>query len=138
MTLGAVLFDLDGTLADTRPVCFVAFRNAVRGSGGPALSDAEIQALFGPSEDGMMQSVLPEVREKALALYFEEYQRQLRLCPAPFPEIVSALALLKERRVPAGLVTGKGQVTALMSLRLSFLKSRPSRFSYVCGTDLVI
>ena len=102
------------------------------------MGDAEMQALFGPSEDGMMQSVCPEVREKALALYFEEYQRQLRLCPAPFPEIVSALALLKERRVPAGLVTGKGQVTALMSLRLSFLKSRPSRFSYVCGTDLVI
>ena len=29
-TPGAVLFDLDGTLADTLPVCFAAFRHAWR------------------------------------------------------------------------------------------------------------
>src|SRR2546425_9467822 len=99
MSLGAVLFDLDGTLVDTLPVCYLAFRNAVTSSGGPALSDAEIHALFGPSEDGMMQRVLPAGWQQALPRYFEEYERLLPICLTVIPELVSALALLQRRRI---------------------------------------
>src|SRR5262249_12894821 len=49
----------DGTLVDTFAICYRAFRRAVERSGGRALDDAEVHALFGPSEDGMMQRVLP-------------------------------------------------------------------------------
>ena len=115
--LAAVLFDLDGTLVDTISVCYLAFRRAVAGAGGPHLDDAEIHALFGPSEDGMMQRVLPRDWEKALELYFDEYERLLPMCPAVIPELASALALLRPRRILTGLVTGKTRVTAMMSLR---------------------
>jgi len=60
MTIGAALFDLDGTLADTLPLCYVAFSPVARSIARPALSDAEIHALCGPSEDGMMRRVLPD------------------------------------------------------------------------------
>jgi phosphoglycolate phosphatase-like HAD superfamily hydrolase len=115
--LRAALFDLDGTLADTLAICYVSFRNAVSRSGGRGLGDAEIHALFGPSEDGMMQQVLPDGWEAALGVYFAEYERLLPTCAAIVPELVSALALLRERRIPTGLVTGKSRVTAMMSLR---------------------
>jgi phosphoglycolate phosphatase-like HAD superfamily hydrolase len=115
--LAAVLFDLDGTLADTLSVCYLAFRRAVTGVGGPPLGDAEIHALFGPSEDGMMQRVLPCGWEKALELYFGEYERLLPMCPTVVPELASALALLRPRRILTGLVTGKSRMTATMSLR---------------------
>ena len=49
MTLAAVLFDLDGTLVDTLPICYLAFRGALERAGAPTLTDAEIHALFGPS-----------------------------------------------------------------------------------------
>lgn len=116
-TIAAVLFDLDGTLVDSFSVCYLAFRRGVVGGGGPELSDAEIHALFGPSEDGMMQRVLPDGWPKALELYFDEYERLLPTCPAILPELGSALALLRSRSIRTGLVTGKSRVTAMMSLR---------------------
>ena len=117
MALGAVLFDLDGTLVDTLPVCYLAFRGALERAGAPTMTDGEIHALFGPSEEGMMQRVLPEDWERVLPAYFEEYQRLLASCPAIIPELGAALALLRKRRVRTALVTGKSQVTATMSVR---------------------
>jgi hypothetical protein len=40
--------------------------------GGRSLSDAEIHRLFGPSEDGMMQRLLPAGWQNALPLYFTD------------------------------------------------------------------
>lgn len=102
---------------DTFSVCYLAFRRAVVGGGGQQLSDAEVHALFGSSEDGMMQRVLPRGWEQALELYFDEYERLLPMCPAVIPELASALALLRPRRILTALVTGKTRVTATMSLR---------------------
>jgi phosphoglycolate phosphatase-like HAD superfamily hydrolase len=117
VALAAVLFDLDGTLVDTLPICYLAFRGALEGAGAPTLTDAEIHALFGPSEEGMMQRVLPENWERVLPAYFEEYRRLLASCPAVVPELVDALALLRERRIRTALVTGKSRVTAIMSVQ---------------------
>ncbi|HEV8585752.1 MAG TPA: HAD hydrolase-like protein, partial [Methylomirabilota bacterium] len=82
-----------------------------------ALADADVRALFGPSEDGMMRRVFPEGSETALAAYFEEFTRMLPACEPLHPELRAALLLLRERRVPTALVTGKARVTALLSLR---------------------
>jgi phosphoglycolate phosphatase-like HAD superfamily hydrolase len=60
---------------------------------------------------------LPGNWERALDVYFAEYERLLPMCPMVAPELVSALALLKRHRVPTGLVTGKCRRTAMMSLR---------------------
>lgn len=117
MSVAAVLFDLDGTLVDTLPICYLAFRRAVDRAGGPSLSDAQIHALFGPSEDGMMQRVLPGGWQNALDVYFEEYARLLPTCSAVMPELAAALALLRRRRLFTALVTGKSRTTATMSLR---------------------
>ena len=116
MTLAAVLFDLDGTLVDTLPICYLAFRGALERAGAPTLTDAEIHTLFGPSEEGMMQRVLPDDWERVLPAYFEEYQRLLVSCPEVVPELAAGLALLRERRIRTALVTGKSRVTAIMSV----------------------
>jgi phosphoglycolate phosphatase-like HAD superfamily hydrolase len=71
--LVCVLFDLDGTLVDTLPVCYLAFREALVRAGAPAMTDAEIHALFGPSEEGMFQRALPNAWERALPAYFAAY-----------------------------------------------------------------
>jgi pyrophosphatase PpaX len=117
MSLDAVMFDLDGTLVDTLPVCYLAFRRALERAGAPTMTDAEIHALFGPSEEGMLQRVLPADWERALPAYFEEYERLLGLCPEVIPELSAALTLLRARRIRTALVTGKSRVTATMSVR---------------------
>ena len=115
MKLAGAIFDLDGTIADTFAICFATFRNALAHVGGPPLSDAEIEAGFGPSEDGMFQRVVPARWEDAFTAYLGEYARHLPRC-APFPGVAAALAALRERGVPLALVTGKSRPTALMSL----------------------
>mgnify|MGYP001789072824 CR=1 FL=1 len=48
----AVIFDLDGTLGNTLPLCIQAFRQSVEPLINRSISDAEIIATFGPSEEG--------------------------------------------------------------------------------------
>ena len=116
MRLAGAIFDLDGTIADTFAICFATFRNALAHVSGPALTDAEIQARFGPSEDGMFQRVAPERWQEAFGVYLSEYERHLPLC-ALFPAISTVLTSLGQRGVPLALVTGKSRPTALMSLK---------------------
>jgi pyrophosphatase PpaX len=80
------------------------------------LTDAEIHALFGPSEDGMFERVVPARWQEAFTAYLGEYERHLPLC-AVFPGVAASLAWLRERGVPMALVTGKSRPTALMSLK---------------------
>jgi phosphoglycolate phosphatase-like HAD superfamily hydrolase len=116
MKLAGAIFDLDGTLADTLPVCYAAFRGACERLDGPVYTDEQIRGLLGPSEEGMLQRAMPSRWEEGLEILLAEYRRHLGLCPGLFPAVASALALLRERKVPLGLVTGKGVGTAMMSL----------------------
>ena len=114
--LAGAIFDLDGTLADTLPACYAAFRAACDKLGGPRYTDAEIRGLFGPSEEGMVQRAMPDRWQDALAVLLEEYRRHLALCPRVFPPVASALEQLRRWRIPLALVTGKGPQTTAMSL----------------------
>jgi pyrophosphatase PpaX len=116
MRLAGAIFDLDGTLADTLPVCFAAFRAACGRLGGPIYTDEQIRPLFGPSEEGMVQRAMPHCWPEALRILLDEYRRHLAHCPAIFPSIGAALDRLRARRVPLALVTGKGPQTTAMSL----------------------
>ena len=115
--IAGAIFDLDGTLADTIPICFVTFRRALERLDGPSYTDTEIRARFGPSEDGMFQRALPARWQEAFTAYLEEYERHLPLCEGLFPGVADALRVLRERRIPTALVTGKSSPTTLMSLK---------------------
>ena len=116
MTLAGAIFDLDGTIADTFAICFATFRSALAQVAGPVMSDAEIHAHFGPSEDGMFQRVVPAHWREAFTAYLGEYERHLPLC-AVFRGVSAALAWLREQGLPLALVTGKSRPTALLSLK---------------------
>jgi phosphoglycolate phosphatase-like HAD superfamily hydrolase len=114
--LAGAIFDLDGTLADTLPACYAAFRAACEGAGGPAYTNEQIRGLFGPSEEGMLQRALSERWEEGLTILLAAYQRHLGTCGGVFPSVTTALRLLRERGTPLALVTGKGPFTTKMSL----------------------
>src|SRR4029453_1987180 len=54
--------------------------------------------------------------EAGLTILLAEYQRHLSLCSGLFPSVTTSLQLLRERRTPLALVTGKGPFTTKMSL----------------------
>jgi phosphoglycolate phosphatase-like HAD superfamily hydrolase len=116
MPIRGVIFDFDGTLADTIPVCLAAFRSAFALVTGREFSDAEIVATFGPTEEGALRRLSPDRWQEGLDHYLAEYERLHDRCPGPFPEIVPLLESLAARDVRLGLVTGKGPVSARNSL----------------------
>ena len=75
MHIDGMIFDLDGTLAETLPVCFGAFREVFASYLGRSYDDAEIYALFGPSEEGILQQLLAERWESGLRDYLVAYDR---------------------------------------------------------------
>jgi phosphoglycolate phosphatase-like HAD superfamily hydrolase len=117
MSLRGVIFDLDGTLADTVPICIEAFQHTLKAHSGPGLSHAEIESLFGPTEEGMLQRALPDYSPAALETYLTEYEQLHTPSVVPFPGIPAVLDALHTRGIMLAVVTGKGPRSAAISCR---------------------
>ena len=117
MRLEGMIWDLDGTLADTLPLCVAAFRHVFERGAERTFSDEEIVSMFGASEEGMIRRVLPDAWQEGLAAYLVEYERLHDAYARTFPHIEEALHLLRDRDTRLAVVTGKGPESAAITLR---------------------
>lgn len=83
MKIQAVIFDIDGTLADTIPLIIVAYRKAVEPLVKHSLSDEEIVNTFGPDEEGSVKKMAPH-DYKRNAGFFKLLQVNARYVPVAF------------------------------------------------------
>lgn len=113
----AVIFDLDGTLANTLPLCIQAFRQSLEPLINRSISDAEIIATFGPSEEGTIMALAPNHYDKGVADYLHYYEQLHDMCPLPFEGMKEILQTLENRGVRIAMVTGKGKHSTDISLR---------------------
>jgi len=127
--LRLVMFDFDGTLADSIPLVVAAFQRMHERLGLPVPTEGEVRGMFGPSEDGILQRHLPDRWEEALLVYLAEYEAAHdAMLPALFEGVPELLAELHEAQVGVALITGKGPGTSAISLaRLDLL----GEFDYV-------
>ena len=95
----AVLFDLDGTIGNTLPLCIAAFRESIEPLAARALTDEEIVATFGPSEEGTIALLLPEKQAEGLKQYLLRYEELHCRWPSPFEGIPEILFDLKAKRI---------------------------------------
>ncbi len=111
-----IIFDFDGTLAFTVPLCMKCFHNAWEPYVGHKLTDEEIFATFGYNEEGMLFRLMEPPYEAAMADLYKMY-KELHpvLCPELFEGIPELLNELKDL-VPLDLLTGKGKVCCDISL----------------------
>lgn len=121
MKLQGFIFDFDGTLANSMPVCYIAFRKVFQKYLGRDYSNQEIAAFFGPSEEGVFQRLLPHCWQDALQDYLAEYEKAGQKT-APFPGIIDALQLLKDKQFRLAIVSGKGAGSMEISLQASGLR----------------
>ena len=112
----AMLFDLDGTIGDTLPLCIAAFRAAIEPLSGKKLKDADIIATFGPSEEGTIMAFIPDQYDRGVEAYIDNYRKLHDMCPEPFPGMRETLDFLKGRGVFLAMVTGKGRRSADITL----------------------
>lgn len=113
----AIIFDFDGTLADTLPICFYAFQSVFKDLENRTVSPDEIKAMFGPSETGIIKKYLmPPNHDRAINLYYEKYnERHQELVPEN-QEINDLLLFLKGEGYKLGIVTGKASKSLFISL----------------------
>jgi pyrophosphatase PpaX len=114
-----VLFDLDGTIADTLPLIYEAFDAALTPVLGRRLDDAEVRALFGPPDNAIIRSLVgDQAAEAAIARYLAVYEREHRRLAAIFPGMPALLRACRAAGIRLGVVTGKSRQTALLTLDL--------------------
>ncbi|HVN53544.1 MAG TPA: HAD hydrolase-like protein [Anaerolineaceae bacterium] len=131
MSIQGILFDLDGTLADTLPLCIQSFQNTVYHFTGERPAGSAIVSLFGISEEGMLVKLLPgHPIAETLAVYLAEYERLHDLCPRPFTGLDRVFDLLAQKSIRAAIVTGKGPHSGAISLRVLGLDRWIDRVEY--------
>lgn len=104
-----VAFDLDGTIADTIPMCIEAFKQAVSPYASKILSKDDIVKTFGLNEEGMIKEVVSEDWEKALIDFYVKYKEMHTVYIQPFAGIRELITELKKNSIIVSLITGKGQ-----------------------------
>lgn len=115
----SLIFDLDGTLADTLPLIYESFNDAFEPITGTVLTPDEIRALFGPPDNHVIRNVLdPEYHEAAIDRYVATYERRHRDLVELFEGMDELLAELHAQGVKLAVVTGKSRNTALMTLEM--------------------
>lgn len=116
MTYKTIIFDLDGTLADTLPLCIMAFKKSVEPYLQREIHSEEILSNFGPSEEGTFRKLVPGHEQACTKAYLEYYADLHYLYPEPFSGMREILELLKGKNIELAMVTGKGEGSARISL----------------------
>lgn len=113
----ALLLDLDGTIADTLPHIFDAYRHAVAPWVERPPTDAEVEATFGPSERDCIGKMVPsgdlDEAERRFHDYYESHHGQgVRIVEG----IIDAIDRARELGWRIGVFTGKGRRSARFTL----------------------
>ncbi|MBI2888219.1 MAG: HAD family hydrolase [Chloroflexi bacterium] len=102
----ALIFDLDGTLADNLPAIFQSFRIAFQRVSGVVYPDAEIFAMFGPTQREIFEAGAPGRWQEALEAYHGAYTAALAEGSFTVPGIADLLDWLSRQGKPLAVVTG--------------------------------
>ncbi|WP_342563580.1 HAD hydrolase-like protein [Paenibacillus sp. FSL R7-0345] len=109
MPIQAVLFDFDGTLADTLPLSFTAFRTVFKQYENREVTNEELVAMFGPTEEEIIEVNFTDkaAAPQAVQDYFSIYEAGHNGESVRNSEINGLLQLLKDRGIRMAVITGK-------------------------------
>ncbi|MEI7612931.1 MAG: phosphoglycolate phosphatase [Betaproteobacteria bacterium] len=144
LSVGAVLFDLDGTLLDTIPDLHAAACGMLRDLGRPELDAETISHYVGRGIPNLVKRVLAgslaaaddhlPVPQEALDSFKRHYTRENGRHAVIYPGVLEGLKALKAKGFPLAVITNKAAAFALPLLEMTGLASY---FEVVVSGDLL-
>lgn len=118
-----LIFDLDGTLADTLSMCVETFQDALFEMTGRRPTENEVYTYFGYTEESISKNLFPSNWEDYFAHYIKIYEKRLRNSDLkPFDGIIEMFEKFKKEGFKLALVTAKGKVAADITLDVLNMK----------------
>jgi pyrophosphatase PpaX len=113
-----VLFDLDGTLADTVELILRCFRHTMRVHGNVEARDADWLATMGiPLRDQLARFARDGAEVDAMVETYSTFQRRVHDdLVAPFPGATEVLTRIRQGGARVGIVTSKRRAMAVRTL----------------------
>lgn len=115
--LDGIIFDIDGTLADTNELIFESFRFITNKYLNKNYENEEITALFGPTEDVILQELFGDKYHEVRKDYFEFYTNNHKHMARAYPGINNLVQKIKSAGTPLSIYTGKGRDSARITLK---------------------
>lgn len=137
MKYKGIIFDFDGTIADTLPVCFYSFNEIFKRYDQRDLSSEEIMQMFGPSEIGIIRQNLKAAQqiEQAIEDYYSHYDQAHNELVRVDPDMVELLRGLQQDGLKLGIFTGKGRRS--FDISMSKLQLAPFFEASITGDDVM-
>ncbi|MDP4094303.1 MAG: HAD family hydrolase [Bacillota bacterium] len=111
MKLEAVIFDLDGTIADTIKLTLHAIRETARKFTGREMSDEDALSMFGPVDTEIIKTLVKtHEQQAAIEDYLNTFSDSFEDYVKPIEGIPELLTFIKQSGVKTGLFTGRGRI----------------------------
>lgn len=108
----AVLFDLDGTLADTAPDLAAAVNKLRTDRGLPSVAYASLRPVASAGARGLINAAFglgpdDQTYEALRDEFLKNYENAIATCTTLFPGVQELLNFLEDSKLPWGIVTNK-------------------------------
>ncbi|HEY9166759.1 MAG TPA: HAD family hydrolase [Candidatus Kryptonia bacterium] len=111
-----VIFDIDGTLADTSRLIFDSFNHVAKKYRSKVFTPQEIMSYFGPPEEVALKNIIGEENFDSVWRDYLDYYREHSDDSTIFPGIKKLLTELKSSGCRLAVFTGKGSHTTEITL----------------------
>jgi HAD superfamily hydrolase (TIGR01549 family) len=116
--ISCVIFDIDGTLAQTNELIYASFNHIAERYVGRTFSPQEIAAMFGPPEGVAIERLVgSEHSSEAMNEFCDFYDTHHPKMAGAYKGIKEILEFLKGKGVLLAVFTGKGKRTTLITLK---------------------
>ncbi|MCX7922895.1 MAG: HAD-IA family hydrolase [Clostridia bacterium] len=118
MSFKSIVFDLDGTIADTIPLTIYSLREVTRELTGKVLTDEDILKEFGPIDTEIIKKLVDnDKREISAEAYIDSFSKNFDGFVKPIEGIIELLQYIKSRNIKVGLFTGRSIRVARIILK---------------------
>lgn len=115
----AIVFDFDGTLANSFPLVTKEITEAIALFRKEPLTDEEARTIYGPTEEGIILKLIKDegLAKESFLRYLDLYNKNHdEMLPDFIPGIRELLEELNSKNIPIYLLTGRSKESSMITL----------------------